>query len=421
MSLAQSCSWLFKCFLLSAAVSVCAAARPGNPPDGSEHDPYYLVLNSKPKAKCDNSAQLVYADELISQGKWEEAQQVCFRVRNASCNKTERFWANSCLENPLPFPFNIIQRSIKPPVIILPQLPDDCGIFDICSIVPTSGWQRFLWWGTVIGAGTVVWLLLWWLPWNIWLLVCKWRFGQRWVVWSVQDESKSGASGAVMDALNLEANPLLEPLSASNKEKRKANSPLTNGRPSLLLKPPLLHKLKEPTTRPHGVWGDFVSRIPADTDDDCFPIEQIADPDNEPKKNLIRFWLAPAYTEIDIAIGKVPLKGINQLFKIYKRYLNSCCPSVNGIVSQVQNDGKKAWAVRLNASQGWMRHLSRKMRTFSVYADGSLQEYNDPLLAVAQRAALRLVIRMLNPGMEANNAIARACYQQGIQQLRQIL
>jgi hypothetical protein len=213
-----------------------------------------------------------------------------------------------------------------------------------------------------------------------------------------------------MDALDPNANPLLAAYL----------NPQTIPRAQLLLSPPFLDSSGD--HRPGGyasklVWKNFVSGAPPRnrTDDwkNQFEIERFyPDPWGEA---FPRFKSNPAYEEIDVTVGKFTLKGIVSLRNLFWRWLRQYRKSVVGVVTGPKVEGKHVWSVRLNANvppTDW---------TASVYADGLPQEYGDPLGQVAQRAAFKLVLRMVNPYLTANEVTARASYRQGIQLLEQIV
>jgi hypothetical protein len=135
-------------------------------------------------------------------------------------------------------------------------------------------------------------------------------------------------------------------------------------------------------------------------------------------KEMPKFYLDPAYDEVDVSVAGFTVKGVMGLRKLLKLAIYRRKPSVVGVVSQFGSESAKCWSVRLNANRPGK---GRDDRTISVYAENSPQEYGDPLSQVAQRAAFKLVLRILNPQLDANLVTAMAAYRQGVEMLRQLL
>lgn len=231
-----------------------------------------------------------------------------------------------------------------------------------------------------------------------------------WIVWSVIDETKCGASGAVMDALDSRANPLLRPeQNGGSGGSFRLQVPL---RPQLWLAPPYLSE-QGPARVTTLVWPDLLRSVYGDLPYPLTPIEDIPQ-----DKEMPKFYLDPAYDEVDITVGGFAIKGLIGLRKILRQAVYRKKKSVLGVVSQVESEKIKCWGVRLNANRPGKR---REDRTISVYAENSPQEYGDPLSQVAQRAAFKLVLRVLNPALDSNIVTAMAAYRQGIEMLRQLL
>ncbi len=227
-----------------------------------------------------------------------------------------------------------------------------------------------------------------------------------WIVWSVIDKTECGASGAVMDALDSRANPLLR--TTENGGTLRLRLPQ---RLQLWLAPPYLPD-RGPSRLTALVWADLLGTLYGDLPYFLTSIEDI------PRAEMPKFYLDPAYDEVDVSVGGITVKGIMGLRKLLKQAIYRKKSSVVGVVSQVESDNVKCWGVRLNANRPGKR---RNDRTISVYAENSPQEYGDPLSQVAQRAAFKLVLRILNPRLDANLVTAMAAYRQGIEMLRQLL
>jgi hypothetical protein len=203
-----------------------------------------------------------------------------------------------------------------------------------------------------------------------------------WIVWSVQDESKLGASGAVMEALNWESNPLLKdkgerlmcwlapPFIPEKTAGRAAGSSYTTQVWRELLcedKTDLLRVRRECT-----LWNNH---------DDLY----------RARINVRHFYLFPAYEELDVTLGKFSFKGLVGLSKWVNRKALEDLPSIIGVVTRRDGSGPGAWGVRLNAN--W-KDDERRDQTVSVFAESQPQDFGDPLAQVAQRAALKLMLRL---------------------------
>ena len=112
------------------------------------------------------------------------------------------------------------------------------------------------------------------------------------------------------------------------------------------------------------------------------------------------------------------MKGMFGLYRNLKRFRDRRLKSIVGVVSQVNSQGAPRWAVRLNANQPGDAVADR---TISVYADGLPMTYGDPLAQVAERAAFKLVIRIVNKELDAHDITAIATYRQGMELLLQVL
>ena len=254
------------------------------------------------------------------------------------------------------------------------------------------------------------------VPLIVWLLGLFW-FGfirdkilpeeNLWIVWSVIDETKCGSAGAVMDALDSRANPLLRVTENGG----ISRLPLPK-RPQLLLAPPYLPQ-QGGARLSALVWADLLGMLYG-----VLPYSPTVIEDLPQDKEMPKFYLDPAYDEVDVSVAGFTVKGVMGLRKLLKLAIYRRKPSVVGVVSQFESESVKCWSVRLNANRPGK---GRDDRTISVYAENSPQEYGDPLSQVAQRAAFKLVLRILNPQLDANLVTAMAAYRQGVEMLRQLL
>lgn len=470
----QAISFKWSWILVGLLIATSVGQNPCKP-----NDPCY-VIPVAPNRSCNNSATLTSADQLLKEKKWAEALQLCAGVVSAACNNAERHLAVECLKRSSAIAADLRTDPTKsepvakccPPNIeafekkswfngetkksldLLSRMADwleyvgvrlkGNSFWSTCmGIVPAAGWQRFTWVLVMLLIAVLVILILWIIPYNLALLattllrlasrylplLSNFIHGPKWVVWSIQDEGKTGAAGAVMDALNHYANPLLREMTRQIQEERldAGMEPIAIERPSLLLKPPLSVPNSQLQSLSHGAWKNFLSSIPRDDKpalpEECnsFVVERFVRLNVEQSVSYPEFSLDTVLAELDITIGKFALKGISQLYQLYKRYLSICRPYILGTVSQTEKDGQKVWSVRLNASRVRFKGFQIRRETFSVFADSQPQEYGDPLLLVAQRAALRLVIRIRDSEMKANEAIARTSFQQGVQQIKQLV
>lgn len=246
----------------------------------------------------------------------------------------------------------------------------------------------------------LLWLVLFVLfAWMVRVLLryCWWlRIRKNWIVWSVVDENKSGASGALMDALDWEADPLLQ----TNEDGERL---------LCWLAPPFLPDDIEDARSTTTVWRDLAAKVPK--------TEEIWDIDEnlrEARRLVPDFILDPAYQELDVNIGGFTVKGLSGLRKFALQSIFARSPSIIGVVTRREVDGHVCWGVRLNAN------MPRQNRTMSVFAESLPQEYGDPLAQVAQRAALKLMLRIGDGDTDANTVTAQAAYRQGIELLKQL-
>jgi hypothetical protein len=249
------------------------------------------------------------------------------------------------------------------------------------------------------------------------------RYSNRWIVWSVKDQSLSGAEGAVIAALNNPMNPLVAPFIQADDLKRIE----ARRRRQFLLAPPFLEDavaFRNFTT----VWKDFLgSGSPV-----AF-IEDIPfDADTCP-----RFVLDQVYEDIDVKVGNYEVKGAMALFRIYKRMYFRQIPQVVGFVSKSPDKSGASWEVRLNANLPTPLSVMDTDFVSSVWAEGDNSDQGDTLGLVAQRAAFKLSAAIADANLfdnhksrlasgfqrryDINQIHALAYYRQGIDLLLQLL
>ena len=230
-----------------------------------------------------------------------------------------------------------------------------------------------------------------------------------WIVWSITDDSKCGAAGAVMDALSFRSNPLLARFLSDDLEQRKRE----RTRREILLAPPFFVPDKKKLSPTLLVWVDLLEPA-APINREAF-IEEI--PFN--CDTIPRFILDAAYEEIDISVGGFGVKGVTGVIRSLKRFRDRKLQSVIGVVSKSGAEGQPpTWAVRLNANKPG---IEVEDKTISVYADSTPMSFGDPLGQVAERAAFKLVIRIVRPDLDAHDVTAIATFRQGMELLLQLL
>jgi len=279
-------------------------------------------------------------------------------------------------------------------------------------------------------------LLLWYL--------CAWLFrvlavpveppASRWKVWAIADSSDSGAAGTVMEALDFRVNPLVQPFIREGQEGATARA-----RRQLLLVPPMLESHDEDVRRQSALlWNDFLLT------QTTLQINQRRDPETlieylpfDSKEDLPDFDTGESYEQgdIDLTFGGFRLAGILPLYRMLRRFYFRRYPSVVGFVNEQSTNssddspssGKNIWEVRLNARRPVTGGREDSDDVGSVWAESAASEHGDPLGVVAQRAAFKLVLRILtlhddfpgNKDLTSSQITAIAAYRQGIQLLMQ--
>lgn len=224
-----------------------------------------------------------------------------------------------------------------------------------------------------------------------------------WIVWSIGDDSKCGAAGAVMDALDFRSNSLLARYFSNDAARREWE----RRRRQFLLAPPFFSTDNIRLAQSALVWLDFLE---APSESGSTRIEKLPGADALP-----HFVMDNAYDEIDVTVAGFALKGIYGLYRNLKRYRDRNFKSVIGVVSESKREGgPSSWSVRLNANEPG---TTERNRTMSVYADSVPMSYGDPLGQVAERAAFKLVLRIVSRDLDGHDVTAVAAFRQGVELL----
>jgi hypothetical protein len=242
----------------------------------------------------------------------------------------------------------------------------------------------------------------------------------EWKVWTIRDDAKSGAAGAIMEALDVDVNPLVSPFIRDGNAGDVARS-----RRQILLAPPILEANGKPSAVSTLAWKDFLVAYDAVPSQDLTFIERL------PFKSVAElpiFTTNESYDQesTEVTVGSFKLAGILPLIQLIWQRYNRKYPSVVGVVDRTGADGKDRWAVRLTC-----RNPRSNEDIASVWAESTPTEYGDPLGMVAQRAAFKLILRIMSPPMNQNRLnepvytsdqiSAIAAYRQGVQLLMRLI
>lgn len=349
----------------------------------------------------DVSQKFATIDAYLANYRYDEARSLRDTLKDTYCSQT---CTNSCIYQP--FLRTYIETEIAKRLGLNEQpwtrrVRVYLGSISGIAPPPTlTKWLRLSRWLLLVIV--VVFLIF-----KIWRRTHQLGVDKSWIVWSVVDEGKSGASGALMDALDWNANPLLRNHQCGE-------------RPIFWLAPPFLPEGFDRARKTNAIWSSLTGEPPP-TETTIWNISE----DLVGAKVIVdNFLLDPAYEELDVNIAGFTVKGLNGIIKFFKQRLYRNLPSIVGIVTRREVDGSPAWGVRLNAN--WRPgNVGKKTVTVSVFAESLPQEYGDPLAQVAQRAALKLMLRIKGgndqAGADANLVTARAAYRQGIEMLRQLI
>jgi hypothetical protein len=263
------------------------------------------------------------------------------------------------------------------------------------------------------------------------------HLGDKWIVWSIKDESEAGAAGAVIEALDVRANPLIAPFIQSDKSMAME----ATARRQLLLAPPFLESpvfkddlaFRGESMLSNIVWKDYLGSGYSLTF-----VEDIVFSNNKFRPN---FRLNEAYEEVNLKFGSFEVRGMMGLLALRKRLRLRNCKNVLGFVSRSKTSGN-GWSVRLNAQVPKSLTNTKPNLVASVWADTADTDYGDPLGLVAQRAAFKLITRIADDNRfeqqdeqykaqrrltppkskyDTNNIHAIANFRQGVDQLMQLL
>lgn len=241
-----------------------------------------------------------------------------------------------------------------------------------------------------------------------------------WTVSSILDDTKQSAAGAIMDALNVDYNPLFDDLPVSS----------LLAVPVLLLPPKAEAEAEKRGSDPEiSVWRDFMFEFPEQKRG--LLRSQLEDIDKK-KFAKHRFMQVKVFDEFNLKVGGLETAP-GTVIRNLRRWWEEGWPSVTGTVTIERCDDVSFASVRLIGNIGDLRkpdystdfkagkdatleELFSGERTISVFASTEIDQYTDAVALAAQRAAFRFFYRLLRPG-EANLAIAASSYRQGVRLL----
>ena len=173
---------------------------------------------------------------------------------------------------------------------------------------------------------------------GLWCFIPTKPRSHTWLVRRIVDDDQStGTAGAIVEALDSRANPLIAPYIRREPDRLTARR-----RRQLLLAPPML-------TQPEGkpghstlVWKDYLGLGPLGS---AF-IEKLPFPQD--LATLPHFLTSPAYDEIDVTIGAFKVAGVVSLMRNLRSLRLRRYPTVLAFVSKSTAEGEKGvWSVRL--------------------------------------------------------------------------
>jgi len=285
--------------------------------------------------------------------------------------------------------------------------------------------QAFL--GFLIAAFAAFWIA----RWICWLLVFArivlWN-SVRWMVIMVEDDGKRLAVGALMDALNVTHNPLFQQLETS----------------SFLAAPPSITSHRSAPSSPRGpsfaVWRDFRINVKQFNTNGSLTavrphISRLFEEMSAETFIRHKFKQAAAFEEISVKLGPIEA-NLGALYRLCIRWWTKGWPTVAGSVA-FDTVGEKSFAyVRLVANHR-MPHIAWQSNkypndpepsllidgegTLAVYASTETDQVSDAVALSSQRAAFRLLFRLVKRPAEPNLAIAASSYRQGVRLLNDVL
>ena len=240
----------------------------------------------------------------------------------------------------------------------------------------------------------------------------------EWTVSSILDDTKQAAAGALMDALNVDYNPLFQELPVS----------------SLLAVPVRLLSqfgaAAEKTDRSNEeitVWRDFMLIVGEEREFLSTQLEEI----DTRKFTRHRFKQSKAFDDFNLKLGIIEAAP-GAVVRSLRRWWQEGWPSLSGAVTIESVDAVSYANVRLIGNIGDLRGESGQIaargtdikledlfsgeRTITVFASTMIDQYTDAVALASHRAAFRFLFRLVRPN-EPNLAIAASSYRQGVRLL----
>jgi hypothetical protein len=240
----------------------------------------------------------------------------------------------------------------------------------------------------------------------------------EWTVSSILDDTKQAAAGALMDALNVDYNPLFQKLPVSS---------LLAVPVRLLSQPGATDEMTDSSNEEITVWRDFMLLAGEERQFLSTQLEEI----DTRKFTQHRFKQAKAFDDFNLKLGIIEAAP-GAVVRSLRRWWQEGWPSLSGAVT-IERVGAVSFAnVRLIGNIGDLRGESGQIaargkdirlkdlfsgeRTISVFASTQIDQYTDAVALASHRAAFRFLFRLIRPN-EPNLAIAASSYRQGLRLL----
>jgi hypothetical protein len=296
------------------------------------------------------------------------------------------------------------------------------------TILPAAlaSWLPGLW-NILAKIGAVV-LVLWALYWIVeaartlrrWLYWVQLNFPVNWRVWPITDQTGQTAAGALMDALNVRSNPLFQPLVVSS------YMAMPPGLDDDSISPDdgvlLLRDFLPGGSAPNAAVRGYLSKCIED-----LPIANFASH---------TFRQVDAFEDMSVKLGA--LEGsLGAIVRNLQRWWMKGWPAVTGSVGFEDVGTVRFASVRLvcnygfigrrepnpdmateSTDRGRLKQLFSGEQTFSVFASTQVETSADAVSLASQRAAFRLIYRLVKDPADPNLAIAASSYRQGVRLLR---
>jgi hypothetical protein len=246
----------------------------------------------------------------------------------------------------------------------------------------------------------------------------------KWSVSAIADDTKQAAAGALIDALNVDYNPLFQELYTS----------------SFLAVPPAL----QPASSSHDpsvyMWRNFLTDVPKHGRVRGY-LSELIEQIELPIFSRHRFYQVRAYEDISIKVG-IASASLGAIANFVRGWWKKGWPSVTGSVFSETIGARDFASVRLISNFGLRRgnEKSRMVfqdenlkgeqrlkdfftddRTLSVFASTPIDESADAVALASQRAAFRLLYRLAMRPADPGLAIAASSFRQGVRLLNTIL